>query len=379
MPTSPGYVVGEEVLDRSINLGRPGEPFYRLRLMPDGTILAGDGKTAPTPIGGGTGTHPGLTDHDALGLATQAELDAHAGSPHGGTHPDLPAHDALGLATQVELDGHSGASAPHTGHALAGHTHPAPPPAYETVADEGTALTARRRLNFVGSIVAVTDDATNAETDVTITDPVPGHLAAPNPHPDYATDTDLSGHTGATTTAHGGIVASTDARLSDARTPLAHKASHATGGSDALAPADIGAATSGHVHPVPAGVQRRVIPIFMTNAVFTNQPSGVTEPHGIRVRPRVELGVGPTEWRMSFSQGQAGAAGSTFWAEWSTDEANWLTVVEVLPFDTIGRKATAWGAIPAGAQAGDIILRYMVAGGDGVADPSWGSVQVEVR
>lgn len=50
-------------------------------------------------------------------------------------------------------------------------------------------------------------------------------------------------HAALTTSAHGGIVASTDARLSDARTPLAHKTSHATGGSDALTAADIGALT----------------------------------------------------------------------------------------------------------------------------------------
>jgi len=51
----------------------------------------------------------------------------------------------------------------------------------------------------------------------------------------------LAAHTGMTTTAHGGIVASTDARLTDARTPTAHKASHATGGSDALTAANVGA------------------------------------------------------------------------------------------------------------------------------------------
>ena len=43
-----------------------------------------------------------------------------------------------------------------------------------------------------------------------------------------------STHAALTTTAHGGIVASSDARLSDARTPTAHAASHAAAGGDPL-------------------------------------------------------------------------------------------------------------------------------------------------
>ena len=43
-----------------------------------------------------------------------------------------------------------------------------------------------------------------------------------------------SAHAALTTTAHGGIVASTDPRLSDARTPTAHASSHASAGSDPI-------------------------------------------------------------------------------------------------------------------------------------------------
>lgn len=50
-------------------------------------------------------------------VTVQAAIEEVA-SEAGGSHPDLATHDALGLATQAELDTHAGAADPHAGYVL---------------------------------------------------------------------------------------------------------------------------------------------------------------------------------------------------------------------------------------------------------------------
>ena len=68
-----------------------------------------------------------------------------------------------------------------------------------------------------------------------------------------ATDSDLTTHAADTTAVHGitdtaALVVTTDPRLTDARAPSLHAASHGTGQVDAVSPASIGAAVTGHTH-----------------------------------------------------------------------------------------------------------------------------------
>lgn len=73
-----------------------------------------------------------------------------------------------------------------------------------------------------------------------------------------------------------------DSRLSDARTPTAHKTSHATGGSDALTASDIGAADSSHTHDYDDLTNKPTLfsgdyeDLTNTPPVVVSDPTGIT-------------------------------------------------------------------------------------------------------
>lgn len=161
---------------------------------------------------------------DAVGPVGHGDL---AGRDAPGSHPaaavavdpaDVPFLDPAAFAATVEAQSIA---------------HGAPPESAASIAASITALVVDQLVEPV-TVLAALQDA--------------GALSTAALGQAWGASAGLDAHAASTTGAHGGIVSATDARLTDARTPSAHAASHGSGGSDPVSPAAIGAAAVAHEH-----------------------------------------------------------------------------------------------------------------------------------
>lgn len=166
--------------------------------------------TALADLGHGTSVHGDLAGRDAPGSHPAAAV---AVDP-----ADVPFLDPAAFAATVEAQ------------TIA---HGAPPEMAASIAASITALVVDQLVEPV-TVLAALQDA--------------GALSTAALGEAWGASAGLDAHAASTTGAHGGIVSATDARLTDARTPTAHAASHGSGGSDPVSPAAIGAAAVAHGH-----------------------------------------------------------------------------------------------------------------------------------
>lgn len=111
---------------------------------------------------------------------------------------------------------------------------------------------------------------------------------------------------------------------------------------------------------------------------WTNMPAAATEfNNAARSRQKVIL-TNAVDARLTLSVHVGGAAASIIYIEYSIDQTTWTAMGLSQAMDSAGAFATAFVAVPAAAQ-GDVWLRVMGSGGDGVIDPMFGTIGVGVR
>ena len=118
-----------------------------------------------------------------------------------------------------------------------------------------------------------------------------------------------------------------------------------------------------------------VVPLVNASVTWTNMPAAATEFTGL---PRTKYDLtNADECRIVLDIGVVGAG--TLTIQYSTDQATWVNLSPASPaISALNVLVSAWAAVPAGARA-DVFLRVLGTGGDGVFDPQFRLVQLQVR
>jgi hypothetical protein len=126
----------------------------------------------------------------------------------------------------------------------------------------------------------------------------------------------------------------------------------------------------------------KVIPIMATATyqIWTDMPAAETEFLGSTPR-RLWLNLRGLQCRLVVRIGaNPAASGAALKVQYSTDEAAWTDLCSVtLGTGTYVTVKGDWTNIPADVQNSDVVIRLVGVNGDGVADPAFGLITLQIR
>lgn len=158
----------------------------------------------------------------------------------------------------------------------------------------------------------------------------------------------------------GSVVLTTDSRLTDARTPTAHKASHSTGGSDAIAPSDIGAANATHPHAASdinsgtLSIDRIPTGTTSTTVAAGNHTHSQLHDRSHAITSTSDHTAG--NWKVLYSNGSGEVVELALGASGTVLQSGGTSAAPT--FGSVQKTIASGTAAPTGGVDGDIYLQY---------------------
>lgn len=124
-----------------------------------------------------------------------------------------------------------------------------------------------------------------------------------------------------------------------------------------------------------------VLNAHSTSAIFSDMPAALTEPFSTRLRLPIDLTY-VDQVRLTVRVMTPGATGAKLRIQYSADQVTWNYLDGVsgpsVTIDAAIPVTSSWVTLAAGAKA-DVWLRLVGLDGDGVADPAWGLMTLQMK